>query len=474
VIATDTTEQKKAEQNLKKSEARLKRIAKNLPEFVVEIGLDGTVLYVNHTVEGVSPDEVLGTSAFEWVELKDRVSYKKCFEKAVAGEREEIELTSKGPNNTQSTYHLRLTPIYEEGHIISVLQTATDVTEKRLLKEKVAKLTKKIPFTKKESLVFYGLVKYPYLTDNELSQKINIQRSTITAIKNKLVKQEFYKTYAVPNFQALGCELLVFMHGKIPSSQKEGVEMEEKEIVNAVINTPEIVFSASNKETFFAIMIFKNYTTYRSAMDGLLKKYDQLLGKKPDIDFFPFDINLSYKFMEFSTTLKRLLNVDVQDETTPPIKISKKHPLSKMEQLIFYALIRYPSMPDSQLALKLNISRQKLSRVKKNLISPGLLTIARIPDPKKLGCELMTYVHGKKTGAYESQHSSSFVCLANMTENACVYLFDRYSEYEAEMLDLKKMSVSITSHNLSLENLSMYRTNFASLVKKVFGLDVDF
>ena len=45
--------------------------------------------------------------------------------------------------------------------------------------------------TKKEKTVFYNLVKYPELNDNELSGKIQVKRTTITPIIKKIYNNRF-------------------------------------------------------------------------------------------------------------------------------------------------------------------------------------------------------------------------------------------------------------------------------------------
>ena len=47
----------------------------------------------------------------------------------------------------------------------------------------------KFDLTKKEKQTLYGLVKYPDFSDRELSEKINLNISTITAIKGRLKKK---------------------------------------------------------------------------------------------------------------------------------------------------------------------------------------------------------------------------------------------------------------------------------------------
>ena len=62
--------------------------------------------------------------------------------------------------------------------------------------------------TRKERLVFYNLVKHPDFNDNQISKEIDVKRSTVTAIRNKLKRDGFYTKLVIPNLPALGCRLM--------------------------------------------------------------------------------------------------------------------------------------------------------------------------------------------------------------------------------------------------------------------------
>lgn len=120
--------------------------------------------------------------------------------------------------------------------------------EKQRLSEKVLRLSRKIPLTEKEKLVFYGLVKYPEFSDQQLSEKLKEKRSTITSIKNKLLRKNFYKTKIIPDFSLLECELLCIAYGETPV----GIEENKK-----LVNHKEVVYSLMTDRNFLDIIIAK-------------------------------------------------------------------------------------------------------------------------------------------------------------------------------------------------------------------------
>ncbi|MEM2899573.1 MAG: hypothetical protein QXT63_02170 [Thermoplasmata archaeon] len=68
--------------------------------------------------------------------------------------------------------------------------------------------------SKNEKLTLYGLVKYPDYNDREIAEKIGLKMSTVTAIKNRLKKNNVFSTIRVPLLQNLGCEMLEVGYAK--------------------------------------------------------------------------------------------------------------------------------------------------------------------------------------------------------------------------------------------------------------------
>ena len=88
----------------------------------------------------------------------------------------------------------------EKGKLAYVIEDMRDITSEKLIEEEKINLEEKImqikgkeleikeriALTDKEKIVLWGLCRYPLLNDEELSSKLNLKRSTLTAIKNRL------------------------------------------------------------------------------------------------------------------------------------------------------------------------------------------------------------------------------------------------------------------------------------------------
>jgi PAS domain S-box-containing protein len=107
-------------------------ILENIPDIVITLDRDGTILFINRTVPGFSKDEVIGTSAFDYLppEHHDRMrdALKRVFD---TGEIDRYEIPGAGSFGVSSWYSTRVGPIMRDGKIVAATLVATDITEQR-------------------------------------------------------------------------------------------------------------------------------------------------------------------------------------------------------------------------------------------------------------------------------------------------------------------------------------------------------
>ena len=118
---------------------------------------------------------------------------------------------------------------------------------------------KSFDLTPKEKLVLHGLVKYPRLTDKDLSEKLRLKHSTVTSIRHRLRKNEYFRRLIIPKLQNLGCKMLVAIYTNfsplIPLDERISITGETIEVFE------EIFFSVGEQDKGFSLSLSKDYST---------------------------------------------------------------------------------------------------------------------------------------------------------------------------------------------------------------------
>jgi len=239
-----------------------------------------------------------------------------------------------------------------------------------------------------ERMVLYGLVRYPEASGIELSGIIEIKRPTITKIRNKIFENGILKSSYIPNFQALGMEMLVFwrvrLNASITSKIKDGRNMRRPYNIMAIRTEMEGMGMAT----------FPDFTNYRMHFDediSELLKAGVLRGFYDYHSYFhPFGTNQVDAYFDYAPFMKVLLCLDVDEEREVVKYPGRSEPnLSGKEKLILTAIVANPELPDSRLAELIGVSRPTTSAQRNSFIRRHLIRRCNLPHMELIGAELV-------------------------------------------------------------------------------------
>ncbi|MFH1539473.1 MAG: PAS domain S-box protein [bacterium] len=129
-VARDITEHMMAEQALRESEERYRSLAENAPNSIMIVDRDGMIRFINHTVAGLTREEAVGKSHYDFIEPEFHDVVRETLNRVFqTGEIDGYEIRGTGPDGQISWYQSMIGPIRREGRIDAATIIVTDITE---------------------------------------------------------------------------------------------------------------------------------------------------------------------------------------------------------------------------------------------------------------------------------------------------------------------------------------------------------
>jgi PAS domain S-box-containing protein len=126
---------------LQESKTDWRSLVMNAPNIITIVGRDGIIHFINHTVSGITIQDVIGNKVYEFVlpEFRDLVKQKieKVFE---SGESDYYESAALSPDGSVAWYENYVGPIVTDNKVVAVSLVATDISERRQAEETIRSL----------------------------------------------------------------------------------------------------------------------------------------------------------------------------------------------------------------------------------------------------------------------------------------------------------------------------------------------
>lgn len=496
--AVTRRERRKAEAELLRHKEHIEELYHNTSDGYLSVNVDCKVVEANNAflkMSGYSKQDIANKGVEMFFDNASEAH-------ALFGRKDlvrNVELGLRRKNGEIVPARVNALSIFDNGLYVGSSMNITDLSdvkklerEKAILAREVIRLTGKIPLTDNEKLVLYSLVKHPLLNDIELCRKLKLKRSTVTAIRNRLEKGRFYSTYRVPDFSLLGCELLTITYAALNPLYAD--EASKLRLFEEASGTPEQVCVEATSNQFVEVCISKSMTEVKKHLDAAAAKLETGgLSRTLRSVYFPFELSGFVKLFDYSSHLHKLLGLETAEEPKAAHKIKIRPAARKLtpnEKAILYALVKYPSANDSELAGITKLPRPSISQARLKLIKDSFLRVVNIPNLLRMGSELAVFDHIKLEPGAQPQTASrikthlegcSHCCTAIMsaTDLCTLSAYSDYTEYEAErnehirFYNSQRLKTAATSI-CPLPDTKFIKMQFAQLLKKLFDLKVNF
>jgi DNA-binding Lrp family transcriptional regulator len=166
---------------------------------------------------------------------------------------------------------------------------------------------KKQRLTDKDKLVLYAFVKYPGLSDLELSRRTGISRPTISGKRNKFFQNGMLNREAYIDWEKLGCELLSFYNINISPKADSGDLIR---VYNSLKNIGAPLFNFIQPRDAFGAVLSSSYPELKRRMDAETRFLTEqnLIDKRPLHVIVPLR-EVKFRKIDYSQMVKVMLDI---------------------------------------------------------------------------------------------------------------------------------------------------------------------
>jgi len=137
-VIRDITERKRALISLQNSESRLQSLFACSPDMIYTVDRENRIQFINRTPERLTPEQVLGTSALDYIAPAHRELVRHKIQRVFAtGKADSYEVQAQGPHQSLSWYHTQLAAVPRGETIDQVMLISRDITSERELRERM-------------------------------------------------------------------------------------------------------------------------------------------------------------------------------------------------------------------------------------------------------------------------------------------------------------------------------------------------
>lgn len=354
-------------------------------------------------------------------------------------------------------------------------------------------------FSENVRSTFYGICKHPGLNDRELSERLKIKQTTITAIRKRLRKSGTYRIVKVPAMHKLDYGMLSVGVVELLPPREKGKGEARRNLGRLATIFPDIIHLVADPLTLTYVAVSKGYPEARATalkLEAELRRQGLTsLGPAPgagtmaatgsdwgrvEVHYFPFDRSYIFNFFDFDTVLRAIFEVKDKSRRRiefEPMGLTATH-LLKNKQKVLWGLVDNPESFDNIVARKVGLTRQTVAKQREVFERSGLVTTKTMVSPRNMGLSMAVCVRvrfdvdasvAKRRAAIEAIHSEVPVMFHSASDNeeAIMFLSDDFEEAQKDL-------ECIVSRYMDHHMVGTPRVNFQAVQKTETVKDLDF
>jgi len=109
---------------------QLQTILQSAPDRILQVDREGVIHFINNTITGYSPEQLIGRSIFEYTPSEDHARMRQALEAVFTdGTEQEYVVRGRGHDGAMRRYHSRLSPVMQDGRIVRAIITAREADD---------------------------------------------------------------------------------------------------------------------------------------------------------------------------------------------------------------------------------------------------------------------------------------------------------------------------------------------------------
>lgn len=297
-------------------------------------------------------------------------------------------------------------------------------------------------FLRSEMKVILGLLEDAERTDAEIADVYGMNKGTVAAVRRRLVDSGAVSFVNVPSFNKLGCELMAFHMGTMDPAVEP--DARTNNYIQFCDSSPNVFHGLLGGGHVSLHTVFRNVTELESFMQDHNRFFsgDRRPSRaKLETVMFPYLISRGTYVTNFAPVVHRFFELDVPaPKARPSTSAEVAEPdLSGNEARALLELVASPLYSDRQLASKIGLSRQAVTRIRRKLFDDEYLTKVCVPNLYRWGFEIYVAAHARfsmdmrwdiRLKSQPSEMSDlPFFALSKADEAVTEYMLSRYQEY---------------------------------------------
>ncbi len=258
--------------------------------------------------------------------------------------------------------------------------------------------------TDKEKEIIGSIIDNPEKNEGDIAKILPYDTEEIRYIRRKWESEGLINKVLIPNFQAIGCELLTVFHGDF--NVETPYEMRGDYLPSTRFD--QIFYVAASDLQHVSMSAAPNFTETRRYIDYMEDVYGKqgFFGKGANkYIWFPLELTDIHKFFDYGPIVADRFNIERNCKTK---KINTKRiNLSENEKKVIRSMIMDSRGNDIKWSEETGLSRQTINKIKNKLIRSGTLIPRVSVDLLKLDYKFIAFRYSHFTPNIEKKYKES-------------------------------------------------------------------